>query len=89
MVADGEHVEEGLRGVLVPAVARVDDVGRDPVRQELGGLRAGDGVRRAEQVTPPVVAAAWQNTIHKRGPNALWNSVGAACWNGISTCCSN
>jgi hypothetical protein len=34
VVADGEQVQQRLRGMLVPTVACVDDVGGDPLRQE-------------------------------------------------------
>src|SRR5881409_2862817 len=41
LVADGKEVEQALRGMLVLAVAGVDDVGTNPVAQELGGARGG------------------------------------------------
>src|SRR5207247_9720239 len=37
LVAYGEQVEQPLRGVLVLAVARVDDVGADAIPEELRG----------------------------------------------------
>ena len=38
-VAQGENVEQALRGMLVLAVARVDDVAPDPLAEELRGTR--------------------------------------------------
>ena len=37
VIAQGEHVEQPLRGVFVRAVAGVDDVGLDALREELRG----------------------------------------------------
>src|SRR5206468_441131 len=49
-VADGQEIEQALRGMLVLTVAGVDDVGANPVAQELGG--AGGGVADDDHVDP-------------------------------------
>src|SRR2546430_10318914 len=50
LVADGEQVEQPLRGVLVLAVARVDHVGANPIAEELRG--AGRRVTDHDHVDP-------------------------------------
>ena len=46
--ADGEGVEQGLRGVLVRAVAGIDDAGLEPLGEEL--RRAGGAVAEDDDV---------------------------------------
>src|SRR4029077_1110852 len=46
----GQEIEQALRWMLVLAVARVDDVGTNPVAQELGG--AGGGMADDHHVDP-------------------------------------
>src|SRR5690606_41435802 len=50
MVADREDVEQSLRRMLVPAIARVDHVRRDAVGEELRGT--GRGVTDHDHVDP-------------------------------------